>query len=141
MIDRRTGPSPGGAEPADITRMDVAAIPEPERSVVETDLPRVRSWLREHPDVRASLALDRTAFDAGQGHVLMIVIVSGDPAELRPHLESAVLHPDRLRVRGARASLDELREVLQWVVATRMTSDTRTTVTTAGIDERAGEWW
>lgn len=139
MTDRRTRPFPGGAEPADITRTDIAALPEPERSVVETDLLRVRGWLREHPDVRASLALDRTAFDAGQGHVLMIITLSGDPTELRPHLESAVLHPDRLRVRVARPSLEELCEVLQWVVATRMTSDTHTTVTTAGIDERAGE--
>ena len=32
-----------------------------------------------------------------------------------------------------------LREVLQWILATRMTADTPTTVTSAGIDERAGE--
>jgi len=140
MTERRLDSlSLGRADAECITRSDIAAIPEPERSVVETDLPRIRSWLRGHPGVDASVTLDRTAFDAGQGHVLVIVAVTGDPTEVREDLESAVLHPDRLRVRAHRPSLNALREVLQWVLATRMTADTPTTVTSAGIDERAGK--
>jgi hypothetical protein len=80
----------------------VAGVPEPERSAVEVDLPRLQRWIRGHPEVRASVALDRAAFDAGQGHVLLVVSVEGDPAAVRRELEAMVAHPDRLRVRMAR---------------------------------------
>ena len=136
---RRSGSSAAGdGEPDGLTQSEIAAIPEPERSVVEADLPRIRGWLREHRDVRASVrSIVRRSTLVKV--MCIIVTVTGDPAELRRDIESAVLHPDPLQVRADRPSSDELDEVLQWILETRMTSDTRTTVTTAGIDERAGE--
>lgn len=127
-------------EPLGRARDDIADIPEPEQSVVAIDLPRIQRWLREHSDTRASVTLDRTAFDAGQGHVLLAVTVKGDPAAVRRELESVVAHPDRLRVRVDRPSPEELHRVLRWVIDTCMTSrgGSQTVVTTAGVDERAG---
>ena len=141
MADRRpssrasTGRGPGG-----IAWDDIAEIPEPQRSVVEADLPRVERWLREHPEIHVSVALDRARFDAGQGHVLLVVTVQGDAATVRRELESVMANPDRLRVRVYRPSPEELQRVLRWVIDTRMTSEggSRTFVTVAGVDERAG---
>ena len=141
MADRRPPFRPStGRGRRRVVRADIVEIPEPQRSVVEMDLPRVERWLREHPEVHASVAVDRAAFDAGQGHVLLVVTVQGDPAMVRRELESVLAYPDRLRVRVDRPSPEELQRVLRWVIDTRMTSGggSRTFVTSAGVDERAG---
>jgi hypothetical protein len=80
MADRRL--SSQSSTTAEL-RGAVAGIPEPERSVIEMDLPRIQRWLRGHPDIRATVAPARTAFDAGQGHVLLVVTVKGDRAAVR----------------------------------------------------------
>jgi hypothetical protein len=107
---------------------------------VEVDLPRLQRWLQDHPEVHASVIVDRAAFDAGQGHVLLVVKVQGDPATVRRELESVLAHPDRLRVRVDRPSPEELHQMLRWVIDTRMTpgGGSQTVVTTAGVDEAAG---
>ena len=134
---------PGESQPVARGHHDLVwdDLPEHERSIVEADLPSLQRWIREHPEVAAAVELDRSAFDAGQGHVLLVATVHGDPGAVRSDLESVVAHPDRLRVRADRPTAGELRRLLRWVIDTRMADPgggSRTVITGAGVDDGAG---
>jgi len=119
---------------------DARGLPESEQVAVDEDLARIRKWLHRHPEVHASVAVDRIRFDAGQGNVLLVVSADRDVDALRRDLETVVRLPERLRVRADHASLEDLERVLRCIVETRMGSadNNATVVTSAGIDEQVG---
>jgi hypothetical protein len=113
-------------------------LPERESGPLRDDLPIVREWAASVPDSVARISVERRRFDAGQGHVLLIVTVDADPEPARRQLVPRLAHPDRLRVRRARASDAELRAVMQWVIDKQMTPTEGSYATVVGVDERAG---
>jgi hypothetical protein len=115
----------------------LAGLPPHESDPLRQDLPIVREWAHT-VGPPAQVTVDRRRFDAGQGHVLLVVTVAGDAETARRQLVPRLYHPDRLRVRIDRPGDDELRRALQWVLDTHMTHTRGSHVTGAGIDDRAG---
>ena len=102
------------------------------------DLPVVRRWAAATTGDAPQIRVDRRRYDAGQGHVLLVVTVAADAGAASRHLVPLLRHPDRLRVRVARPSDAELRRVLDWVLKEHMVDTRDSYVSSAGIDDRAG---
>jgi hypothetical protein len=112
-------------------------LPAPESEPLREDLPVVRRWAAATGDT-PQIRVDRRRYDAGQGHVLLVVTVAADADAVSRHLVPLLRHPDRLRVRVARPSDAELRRVLDWVLNEHMVDTRDSYVSSAGIDDRAG---
>ncbi|GAA1515846.1 hypothetical protein [Kribbella lupini] len=77
------------------------ALPPYEQATLDLDLPVLEAWASRHPDRVAGLVVDRAGFEAGIGHVLLIVEIHDHTAVRRTHTELAPLlsRPEHLRVR------------------------------------------
>ena len=115
-----------------------ADLPEHEAGPLRDDLPIVQEWATSVHGSVPRVSIDRRRFDAGQGHVLLVITVRADPGPVREELVPRLSHPDRLRVRRARPSDDDLRRAMQWVIDEHMTHTEGSYVTGVGIDEPAG---
>lgn len=117
-------------------------LPIHEQSVIDADRPRLERWSQLHPGAAAEVTVEREAFDAGQGHVLLVVSLRNVRflPRARNELPALVEFPDRLRVRSWRPPRAEAERVMRWIMKTFMgdAGGPQTVVSSVSIDPATG---